>query len=191
MSKIIYGADITLDGVVEGPDKWRFDYMSKDLQAYDMQKINSLDTMLLGRNTYQGFASFWPSQKHNEFGIADKLNNTPKYVVSTTLKNAEWNNSTVISKNILEEIKKLKAGTGGDIGITGSVTLTQFLMHHNLIDEYDLLIFPLVVGSGKRLFNEGTSMRLELIESKAFGTGPILFRFEPAGEKNPQENRRL
>jgi dihydrofolate reductase len=180
VSKIIYGADITLDGVVEANDQWRFNYMSSDLQAYDMSKINALDTMLLGRKTYEGFAAFWPTQTHNEYGIAGKLNSAPKFVVSSTLQKADWNNSKIIKgTDFAREIKKLKENSEGDIGITGSISLAQGLMQHNLIDEYDLLTFPIVLGKGRRLFKEGTNMAMELLETKSFSRGVILSRYRP------------
>ena len=181
MSKIIYGADITLDGVVEANDKWRFGYVSPDLQKYDMSKVNSLGAMLLGRKTYEGFAVFWPTQTHNEFGIANKLNNTPKFVVSSALKKAEWNNTSIIRATDLEvEVQKLKENQSqGDIGITGSISLAQALMQRNLIDQYDLLIFPLVLGSGRRLFNGGTNLPMELVENKSFDRGVVLSKYRP------------
>ncbi len=180
MRRIILGEDTTLDGVVEGPEKWRFGFMSNDLQAYDVQKVNGLGAMLMGRVTYQGFAAFWPSQERNEFGIADKLNSAPKFVVSTTLENAEWNNTTILRENVEEEILKLKKSQGGDIGITGSVTLAQWLMQRNLVDEYDLLTFPLVLGRGRRLFKEGVGVSLELIDTKVFSRGVVLHRYRPS-----------
>jgi dihydrofolate reductase len=184
MSKIIYGADITLDGVVEGPEKWRFGYTSPGLQAYDASKVNSLHGMLLGRKTYEGFATFWPTQTHNEYGIASKLNGAPKYVVSSTLQKAEWNNTTIVKgKDLEESIRKLKEQTEGNIGITGSISLSQALMRCNMIDEFDLLIFPLVLGAGRRIFNEGTNIPMELIDTKSFDRGVVLSRYTPVGKK--------
>lgn len=183
MRKFILGVDMTLDGVAEGPDKWRFGYASDDLSSYDVEKVNKLDAMLLGRKTYEGFAAFWPTQKRNEYGIADKLNSAPKFVVSSTLKRADWNNSTIISGNLEDEILKLKRGGEGDIGLTGSITLAQWLMEHSLIDEYDLLVFPLVLGSGRRLFKEGVGIKLELVDSKVLSRGVVLSRYRPADEQ--------
>jgi dihydrofolate reductase len=184
MTKIIYGADMTLDGVVEGPDRWRFDYISPELQQYDQSKVNSLDAMLLGRKTFEGFAAFWPTQTHNEYGIADKLNSALKFVVSSTLKEADWNNSSIINGvDLGREVQKLKEQLSGDIGITGSISVAQELMQRNLIDQYDFLIFPLVLGSGRRLFNGGTNMPMELVETKSFGRGVVLSRYKPARKK--------
>jgi dihydrofolate reductase len=178
----VLGVDMTLDGVVERPDEWRFGYASRDLSDYDMEKVNDLEAMLLGRKTYEGFAAFWPTQKHNEYGIADKLNNAPKFVVSSSLKSVDWENSTVIRDNLEQEILKLKSGNGGDIGITGSITLAQWLMEHALIDEYDLLVFPLVLGAGRRLFKEGVGIKLQLVDSKVFSRGVVLSRYRPPDE---------
>ncbi len=140
MRKIILGVDITLDGVVEAPETWRFGYVAPDLMEYDMSKVNSLDSLLLGRKTYEGFAAFWPTQIHNEYGIAGKLNSAPKYVVSSSLQKADWNNSTIIKgSNVEQEIHKLKNQSESDIGITGSITLAQWLMERHLIDEYRAL----------------------------------------------------
>jgi dihydrofolate reductase len=187
LRKLVLGVDMTLDGVVERPDKWRFGYASDDLSGYDMEKVNSLDAMLLGRKTYEGFAAFWPTQKHNEYGIAEKLNKAPKFVISSSLKSADWNNSTIIRGNLEQEILKLKSGNGGDIGITGSITLAQWLMEHNLIDEYDLLVFPLVLGAGRRLFKEGVGVKLQLVDSKVFSGGVVLTRYRPTDEQAPRD----
>jgi dihydrofolate reductase len=181
--KLILGEDLTLDGVVEANEKWRFAFAGGDLAAYDVEKVNSIDAMLMGRNTYEIFRAFWPAQKHNEFGIADKLNDAPKFVVSTTLKSADWQNTTVISESVEQAIIKLKNSQGGDIGIAGSITLAQWLMQHKLIDEYHLLTFPLVLGSGRRLFRDGINIPLELIDSKAFASGVVLSRYRPASRK--------
>jgi dihydrofolate reductase len=181
MAKLVYGADMTLDGVVEGPERCRFDYISPELQQYDQSKVNSLDAMLLGRKTFEGFAAFWSTQAHNEYGIADKLNSAPKFVVSSTLKKADWNNSSIIKGDDLKgEVGKLKEQQSGDIGITGSISVAQALMQRNLIDQYDFLIFPLVLGSGRRLFDGVTNMPMELLETKSFGHSVVLAKYLPA-----------
>ena len=142
---------MTLDGVMEGNEKWRFGYASDDLAKYDMEKVNT-NALLLGRKTYEIFASFWPNQKHNEFGIADTLNNLPKYVVSSTMKEANWNNTTIVKGDIANEIGRLKQNFEGSIGVTGSALLVQLLTKNQLVDQYDLLVFPIILGQGKRLF---------------------------------------
>jgi dihydrofolate reductase len=122
---------------------------------------------------------------HNEFGIADKLNSEPKYVVSSSLKKLAWNNSTLIKGNVEEEIRKLKQPSGGIIRIVGSATLVQSLMRTDLIDEYRLMVHPVVVGQGKRLFNGGTQMNdLKLIETKTFKSGVVLLRYQSNMSRN-------
>jgi dihydrofolate reductase len=136
--------------------------------------------MLLGRVTYEMFAAYWPSQTNNEFGIADKLNSQPKFVVSSTLEKGDWNNTTLIKGNVEEEIRTLKQQPGGDIRLTGSATLAQSLMQAGFVDEYWFLVHPIVVGRGKRLFPDGMELTgLKLVESKAFRSGVVLLRYQP------------
>ena len=180
MRKVIVSEFVTLDGVMESNEKWQFPYYSDDLAEFNKAQILALDAILLGRVTYEVFASSWPSRTNNEFGIADKLNSTPKFVVSSTLEKAEWNNSTLIKENVAEEIANLKRQPGGDIGITGSATLIQSLMQSDLIDEYRLLVHPVVVGSGKRLFRDGNKAALKLIKTKMFSSGVVMLSYQPA-----------
>ena len=179
MRKVIVSEFITLDGVIESNETWQFPYYSDDLAEFGKAQILALDAILLGRVTYEIFASSWPYRTNNEFGIADKLNSTPKFVVSSTLEKAEWNNSTLIKGNVAQEISNLKHQSGGDIGITGSATLIQSLMKDDIIDEYRLLIHPIVVGNGKRLFSDVSSATLKLIETKMFSSGVILLSYQP------------
>jgi dihydrofolate reductase len=164
---------------MEGPENWQFPYMGEDVAAYIQTDIHSLDAMMLGRVTYEIFAGSWPHQTNNEFGIADKLNNTRKYVVSTTLKKADWNNSVIINGNVLDDIAQLKQTEGGDIGITGSCTLVQSLAKADLIDEYRLMVYPIVLGRGQRLFDAGMDLKLKLVDSKAFSTGVVILTYQP------------
>lgn len=184
MRKVIVYEYVTLDGVMESPDKWQLPYYSDDVAEFNKAQILAFDASLLGRVTYEMFASYWPLQTHNEFGIADKVNSTPKFVVSSTLKKAEWNNSTIIKKNVAEEITKLKQQSGGHIGITGSATLVQSLMQHDLIDEYRLMVHPVVLGSGKRLFRDGSDTKaLKLVDTKTFSSGVVVLSYQPAGKE--------
>ena len=182
MRKVIAYEYITLDGVMESPEKWQFPYFSDDFEEFIRSQILSFDASLLGRVTYEIFASYWPLQTNNEFGLADKINSAPKFVISSSLKKVEWNNSTLIKnrKHFAEEINKLKQQAGGDIGIIGSATLVQSLMQADLIDEVRLLVHPVVVGSGKRLFKDGTDLKkLKLIDTKTFDSGFLLLRYQP------------
>ncbi len=181
MRKIVVSMFVTLDGVMEAPNKWSFDYWNEDAAKFKFDELFASDALLLGRVTYQGFAAAWPSMK-DEAGFADRMNNLPKFVVSRTLQTVEWNNSTLIKNNVVEEITKLKQQPGQDILIGGSGQLIHTLMQHNLIDVYRLLVYPIVLGSGKRLFSEGASASLKLIEARTFGQVQA-FIYEPAPQK--------
>lgn len=176
MRNIIVTEFVSLDGVMENP-AWTAPYWNDETAKFKGEETSADEALLLGRVTYQGFAAAWPQRKDQG---ADYFNNAPKYVVSTTLDTLEWNNSTLISDNIVEEITKLKQQDGPDIMVHGSATLVQTLMQHGLVDRYRLLIYPVVVGTGKRLFQEGTTATLKLLESQAFSSGVVAFIYEPA-----------
>jgi dihydrofolate reductase len=182
--KLIAYEYLTLDGIMESPETWQFPYFSDDFAEFNKAQILSFEASLLGRTTYETFASFWPNQTHNEFGLADKINNTPRFVFSTTLAKVEWQNSTLIKDNTAQVVAQLKQQTGGDIGISGSATLVQALMQANLIDEYRLALHPVVVGTGTRLFKDGqTSTALKLIDTQTFSSGIICLTYQPAQPK--------
>jgi dihydrofolate reductase len=179
MTKIIACEFLTLDGVMEASEQWQPSYVSPDLAETITAHINGADGTLLGRVTYEMFAGYWPSQTHNEFGIADKLNSEPKYVVSSTLQEAVWQNTTLIKENVVEEITKLKQQPGGYLRLVGSATLTQSLMQAGLIDEFWLLVHPIVRGNGKRLFDKGLEQTsLKQVEVKPFSSGVVLLRYQ-------------
>ena len=182
MRKVTAGLFVSLDGVVESPEKWHFPYFNDEMGEAVGAAISSSDAMLLGRVTYQEFAAYWPGVSSEDEPFATHMNNTPKYVVSKTLDKAEWNNSTLISGNVAEEITKLKQQPGKNIGITGSATLVQSLLQDDLLDELGLMIHPVVVGSGKRLFQEGGGPKgLKLVDSMTFSTGVVSLNYQPAG----------
>ncbi len=134
----------------------------------------------LGRVTYQGFAKAWPSMT-DEQGFADRMNSLPKFVVSTTLKEVEWNNARLMKGNIVEEVSKLKQQPGQDILVSGSGELVHTLMQHDLIDEYRLMVHPVVLGSGKRLFRDGSDTTvLRLVDTKTFSSGVVVLTYQPA-----------
>ncbi len=139
MRKIVVSEFLSADGVMEAPDTWQFPFQTEEMGAITERQIRDTDAFLLGRVTYEIFAGFWPTQTHNEFGIADKLNRAPKHVVSTTLQKADWNNSTQIMSNVIEEIRKLTQQPDSRIGISGSATLVHSLLDAGLIDEIQVL----------------------------------------------------
>src|ERR687898_3403534 len=156
MRKVTAGLFLSLDGVMESPEKWHFPYFNDEMGEAIGAAMAAADAMLLGRVTYQEFASYWPGVSSEDQPFADHMNNTPKFVVSTTLDEPlEWQNSTLIKGNVAEEIAKLKQQPGKNIGITGSATLVRSLLRDGLLDELRLLVHPIVVGRGKRLFPDG------------------------------------
>ncbi len=163
---------MSLDGVVESPEKWSFPFWNPEIGNFKLKETQETDALLLGRVTYEGFAASWPGRKDAE-GFADKFNRMPKYVASRTLKTLEWNNSHLIKGDVAAGVAKLKQEPGQDIVIHGSPTLIRSLMHHDLIDEFRLLVYPITLGRGKRLFDESTQANLKLVESKSYATGVV------------------
>jgi len=179
MRKVIVSEFLTLDGVMEAPNEWSFPFWTDEIGKFKLDELFASDALLLGRVTYQGFAAAWPSRT-DEAGFADRMNSLPKFAVSTTLEKAEWNNSRLIKNHIAEEVSRLKQQPGQDILVAGSADLVHTLMQHDLIDGYQLLVYPVVRGSGKRLFQDGSNTTLKLVETKTFGSGVVLLRYQPA-----------
>ncbi|HLO18413.1 MAG TPA: dihydrofolate reductase family protein [Anaerolineales bacterium] len=193
MRKIVVGTFLTLDGVMQAPGDpqedtaggfkqggWQMPYFDEDAGKIMDQQIAETDALLLGRITYQIFAAYWPFAPADD-PFAKKLNSVPKYVVSTTLDNVEWNNSTLIKSNVAEEIAKLKQQPGsGILSVTGSGKLAQTLMRQDLVDEYILWIHPLVLGNGKRLFEGGViPANLKLVDTKTTRSGVLILTYQP------------
>ncbi len=180
MGKLVVTEFVSVDGVFEDPGGaeeyehggWTFEYdRGEDGNKFKVDELMEADVQLLGRVTYEGFAEAWPSRE-GEF--ADKLNSDPKYVVSTTLKDPEWQNTTVISENVIEEIARLRERTNGAILVAGSGTLVGTLLRADLVDELRLMVFPTVLGRGRRLFPDGIDrLKLKLAESKQVGADGV------------------
>jgi dihydrofolate reductase len=185
MRKVIVVEFLSLDGVMESPEKWAFSYSNDEMEEANASGMAASDAMLLGRVTYQEFASYWPYQDSADQPFTDYLNNTPKFVVSTTLEAPlEWQNSTLIKGNVAEEIAKLKRQPGKDIAILGSGTLVRSLLKDGLLDELRLMVHPVVLGGGKRLFEEGGDQKgLKLVDSKTFSTGVLYLTYQPDRKK--------
>jgi dihydrofolate reductase len=189
MGRIVVTEFVSLDGVMEGPgDADDFKYAGWTFQIdrgdeggkFKLDETFESDALLLGRVTYEGFAAAWPGRT-DEFGFADKFNSMPKYVVSSTLKDPTWNNSTVLSGNLADEIPKLKEKHSGNIVVHGSARLVQGLIENDLVDELRIMLFPVVLGSGKRLFGETSDKKaLRLVDSKIVGDGVGILIYEPA-----------
>ena len=188
MGKLVVSEFVTLDGVMEDPggaeefDRggWAFQFdRGAEGDKFKLDEVMASDALLLGRVTYEGFAEAWPSRT-GEF--ADKFNGMPKFVVSTTLEGAQWNNSTVIKGDVAEEVATLKQRPGGDILVNGSATLVRTLAEHGLVDEYRLMVFPVALGRGKRLFEDvSDSTALRLVDTKQVGSdGVLILIYQPA-----------
>lgn len=176
MRRLVVTEFMSLDGVVEDP-AWTFPYWNDEIARFKGEETAASDALLLGRVTYEGFAAAWPER--NDEG-ADYFNNVRKHVVSETLEGPlEWNNSTLVKGDLTEEITDLKRQDGKDITVHGSAALVQTLMRNDLVDRYRLLVYPLVLGEGKRLFEGGIPATLKLVESRSFGSGVVALVYEP------------
>ena len=191
MSRVVVSEFVSLDGVMEDPGGaegykhggWTFKFdRGPEGNKFKTDELFAADALLLGRVTYQGFAKAWPSIKDEE-GFADKMNSMRKYVVSAKLKDADatWNNTKVIRGDVRAEIAKLKAQPGGDLLVAGSATLAHTLIEHGLVDEYRLMVFPIILGSGKRLFQEAkNSAGLTLVDATKAGSGIVMLTYRSA-----------
>jgi dihydrofolate reductase len=182
MGTLVVTEFITLDGVIEEP-RWSFEFnRGEDGDKFKGDELKAADAQLLGRVTYQGFAQAWPSMATDWFG--EKMNDMPKYVVSSTLtdEDADWTNSTVIRGDVPAEIARVKEQVAGDLLVAGSARLVQTLAEHDLVDEYRLMVFPIVLGSGKRLFAEGAPRTtLRLADATPVGPdGVFILTYQPA-----------
>jgi dihydrofolate reductase len=181
MRKVIASEYVTLDGVMdmEAGETWHFPYWNDELEKFAHDQLFAADALLLGRVTYQGFAASWPSIT-DEQGFADRMNNLPKFIASRTLKEAQWN-AALIKGDVVDEVSKLKQQSGQDILIYGSGELVRALMRQGLIDEYRLLVHPVVLGSGKRLFPDGVETKvLRLVDTMATSMGVVILTYQPA-----------
>jgi dihydrofolate reductase len=173
---------VSVDGVMESPEEWAPSYSNEEMEEANAAGMAASDALLLGRVTYEALAAFWPNQPGGT-PMVDYINSVPKYVVSTTLPEPlEWQNSTLIDGNeFAEEIAELKRRPGKDIGIVGSATLVRSLLAEDLLDELTLMVHPIVLGRGKRLFEDGGDQKaLELVDAKTFSTGVVVLTYQPA-----------
>ena len=182
---------VSLDGVFEAPDKWHFPYFDEEMGQEIVAAMGQSDAMLMGRVNYEEWAAFWPEQNPEENPAAAHMNGVQKYVVSTTLEEPlAWENSTLIKGNVAEEIAKLKEGEGGDIAVSGSGALVRSLLRYGLVDELRLMVHPVVLGKGKRLFEEvGDQVALELADSRTFSSGTVYLTYRPAGGRDGDDRK--
>jgi dihydrofolate reductase len=183
LRKVIAVELVSVDGVMESPEEWAFPYSNEEMAEENAAGMASSDALLLGRVTYEQMASYWPNQPGGTL-MVDYINSVPKFVVSTGLEGPlGWNNSALIRGNVTEEIAGLKREPGKDVTVLGSGELVRSLLRDGLLDELRLMVAPIVLGSGKRLFEDGGEQRtLELADSKTFGTGVLSLAYRPAGQ---------
>jgi dihydrofolate reductase len=184
MRKVIASEFVSLDGVIENP-VWTFRFTGEEQQRFKYDELSAADALLLGRVTYEGFAAAWPHMTEQAGEYADMMNGYPKHVVSTTLEEPlGWNNSTLIKGDVAEEVSRLKERPGKDILVFGSGKLVSTLMEHDLIDEYRLMVFPVVLGGGRRLFGGGIEETvLELVDNDRFETGVVVLTYRLVEKK--------
>jgi dihydrofolate reductase len=188
MSRIVAAEYVTADGVMQDPGGvgeievggWSNPYWNDEMARFQTDLLFASDALLLGRITYQGFAAAWPDQEHEEGEFATKMNTMPKYVASRTLTDTEWN-ATLIKGEVAEEVARLKEQSGQNLLVYGSSALLNTLLHHDLVDQYRLMIYPVVLGQGKRLFSDVSDKReLRLVDASTTSTGVLIADYEPA-----------
>ncbi len=191
MRKVIVSEFVTLDGVIEDPGGaegfkhggWSLHFGSADQQQWKVEELFKADALLLGRRTYQGFAAAWPNMPGTG-SYGERMNSLPKYVASTTLSEVTWN-ATLITGDLAEELSRLKQEAGQDILIFGSGQLVHTLHARGLIDEYRLMVYPVALGSGKRLFGEGSEKKaLKLVEARPFTSGVVVLTYQPVKDEH-------
>jgi dihydrofolate reductase len=180
MGKIVSNFFISLDGVVEAPDKWHFPYFNDEMGAAVEKGVQGTAAFLMGRKLYEEWAEYWPTEGDAE-DFASFINNVPKYVVSNTLREAAWNNTSIISGDVASQLRDVKERTNGDISMSGSATLVRWLIANDLLDELNLLVHPIAVGHGQRLFEDTPTHPLQLLKSETFTTGVLNLTYVPEG----------
>ena len=196
MMRVTVTTFLTLDGVMQGPGGpeedpsggfeqggWLVPYADEDMNRFVADWFALADGFLLGRRTYEIFSAYWPRVTDERDPVASRLNRLPKYVASQTLQSVEWNNSTLLRGDVPEEVARLKRQPGKELQVHGSGNLVQTLTAHNLVDEYRLWFYPVVLGSGRRLFGEGSApAALKLVDTKTTSTGVVIHSYQPAGK---------
>lgn len=180
MRKLVESTLVSADGVIGHPPAWAMEYRDAEVQREALERLAGTDAMLMGRGTYELFSAVWPSQADD---LANRVNSIRKYVFSSTLAKADWNNSTIIRGDAVAEVTRLKQQDGRDLALYGHGLLAQTLLEHGLIDELRFSIHPVLVGGGRLLFREGQKQALKFVGAKTFGTGVVVLTYQPEGSK--------
>lgn len=180
MGKIVANLFVSVDGVMEAPQNWHFPYFNDEMTEVVAAQMAEAETMLLGRRTYEEFAASWPN-RGSDIELADVINTAPKLVASRSLTAVDWQNSTLIEGDVADDLRRRKQASDGIISITGSAELVRSLLRAGVLDELRLLVHPIVVGTGKRLFEDGGDrVPLKLVDSRTFQTGVLYLTYVPA-----------
>ncbi|GGS53759.1 pyrimidine reductase [Planobispora rosea] len=178
MGKIVSNFFISLDGVVESPDQWHFPYFNDEMGAVVEEGMQGAGAFLMGRKLYEEWSAYWTTTGQDQ-DFAAFINDVPKYVVSNTLEKAEWNNTTVVSGDVAARLREVKQQIDGDIQMSGSATTVRWLLANGLLDELRLLVHPIAVGHGRRLFEDTPTHPLKLVKSETFQTGVLNLAYVP------------
>lgn len=179
MGTIVSSFFISLDGVVESPEKWHFAYFDDAMGQIIQEGMQSSTAMMMGRTLYDEWSSYWPAQGP-EVPFSEYINTIPKHVVSTTLTDPTWQNTTVVSGDVAAQVRELKKSTDGAIAMSGSATTVRWLLANSLLDELNLLVHPIAVGTGQRLFQDARTLPMRLLSSRALDSGVLHLRYAPA-----------
>ncbi len=179
--RVVASTYVTLDGFIDEPGRWSFPFWSDEAGQFKAKELAESEALLLGRVTYEGFAAVWPTMEEGTGGFGVKMNTMPKYVASRTLDSATWN-ATIIKGEVADEVRRLKAADGGNLLIGGSGQLVDYLTEHGLIDEYRLMLHPIVLGEGtRRLFARAPRRQLSLVETLPLPNGVVVLTYHPTG----------
>ena len=181
MRKLIVSTQASMDGVIENPQNWVFDYVNDEFFKYASDQLFAADMLIMGRVTYEGFAEAWPARAGAD-AFADRMNSLPKYVASRTWQGPLTWNANLIQGDVAKEVAKLKEGSGGAILQYGSGELTRTLLQHRLIDEFRMMVYPVAVGAGLRIFESIQQTPMKLLETKRFSTGVVILHYQPANK---------
>jgi len=181
MRKLIVSTQVSMDSVIENPQNWVFDYVNDEFFKYASDQLFAADMLIMGRVTYEGFAEAWPARAGAD-AFADRMNSLPKYVASRTWKGPLTWNANLIQEDVVKEVAMLKDGSGGSILQYGSGELTRTLLQHGLIDEFRMMVYPVAVGMGLRIFENIEQTPMKLLETKTFRTGVVILHYQPANK---------
>ncbi len=189
MRKIVAGLFMSLDGVVGSPEQWQMPYFDHEMGAAVASRMAAADTLLLGRRTYEELATAFAGRVDSGDPMTGQMNAIPKLVASTTLDTVDWQNSSLIKGDLADELARIRTEPGKNLQVTGSITLTRWLLGHRLLDELSVMVCPVLVGRGRRLFDADHPIALDLTDATTFGSGVLSLSYRPPAAADPKELR--